>query len=166
MNSTPPLGPPHHENFPPGELHHEAPGIEFMVEDAPDFELSDAESLLDWIERVARVHEHRIVQLTYIFCSDDYLHRLNLQYLDHDTLTDVITFDNSDDADILEGDIFISVERVRDNAQDLGIPFRDAHAVVGAAVRIAVERGCELKDLSLAELQALEPLIRRLGQDG
>ena len=125
MNSTPPLGPPHHENVPPGELHHEAPGIEFMVEDAPDFELSDAEGLLEWIERVAKVHEHRIVQLTYIFCSDDYLHRLNVEYLNHDTLTDVITFDNADDADMLEGDIFISVERVRDNAQDLGIPFRD-----------------------------------------
>jgi rRNA maturation RNase YbeY len=125
MMSTPPVGPPHHESFPPGELHHEAPGIEFMVEDVPEFELSDAEELIGWIERVARVHEHRIVQLTYIFCSDDYLHRLNVEYLDHDTLTDVITFDNSDDADILEGDIFISVERVRDNAQDLGIPFRD-----------------------------------------
>ncbi|MDQ2769538.1 MAG: rRNA maturation RNase YbeY [Bacteroidota bacterium] len=125
MNSTPPMGPPHHENFPPGELHHEAPGIEFMVEDAPDFELSDAESLVGWIERVAQVHEHRIVQLTYIFCSDEYLHRLNVEYLNHDTLTDIITFDNSDIADVLEGDIFISVERVRDNAQDLGIVFRD-----------------------------------------
>ena len=124
MISRPPVGPPHHE-APPGELHHEAPGIEFMVEDMPEFELSDAESLVEWIERVAAVHEHRIVQLTYIFCSDAYLHRLNVEYLDHDTLTDVITFDNSDDADMLEGDIFISVERVRDNAQDLGVSFRD-----------------------------------------
>ncbi|WP_317192262.1 rRNA maturation RNase YbeY [Hymenobacter ruricola] len=125
MMSHPPVGPPHHDNFPPGALHHEAPGIEFMVEDVPEFELSDAEELIGWIERVASVHEHRIVQLTYIFCSDDYLHQLNVEYLDHDTLTDVITFDNSDDADILEGDIFISVERVRDNAQDLGVSFRD-----------------------------------------
>ena len=125
MNTAPPVEPPDHDSFPPGILQHEAPGIEFMVEDAPDFELSDAEGLLEWIERVAKVHEHRIVQLTYIFCSDDYLHRLNVEYLDHDTLTDVITFDNSDDADMLEGDIFISVERVRDNAQELGIPFRD-----------------------------------------
>ena len=125
MMSTPPVDPPQHSNYPPGELHHEAPGIEFMVEDAPDFELSDAEGLIVWIERVAAVHEHRIVQLTYIFCSDNYLHRMNVEYLNHDTLTDVITFDNSDDADILEGDIFISVERVRDNAKDLGVSFRD-----------------------------------------
>ena len=125
MISLPPVGPPHHDSFPPGELHHEAPGIEFMVEDVPEFKLADAESLVEWIERVAAVHEHRIVQLTYIFCSDEYLHQLNVEYLDHDTLTDVITFDNSDDADILEGDIFISVERVRENAQDLNISFRD-----------------------------------------
>ena len=125
MISNPPVDPPQHGNYPPGELHHEAPGIEFMVEDVPAFELSDAEELIGWIERVAAVHEHRIVQLTYIFCSDDYLHKLNLEYLDHDTLTDVITFDNSDDADILEGDIFISVERVRENARDLGVSFRD-----------------------------------------
>ena len=125
MMSTPPAGPPHHENFPPGELHHEAPGIEFMVEDVPDFELSEAEGILGWIGRVAQVHEHRITQLTYIFCSDDYLHQMNIEYLDHDTLTDVITFDNSDDADIIEGDVFISVDRVRENAHDLGISFRD-----------------------------------------
>ena len=125
MMSNPPMGPPHHENFPPGEMHHEAPGIEFMVEDVPEFELSDAEGLVQWLERIAAVHEYRIVQLTYIFCSDNYLHALNVEYLDHDTLTDVITFDNSDDADILEGDVFISVERVRENAQDLGISFRD-----------------------------------------
>ena len=124
MMSTPPVGPPHHEP-PPGELHHEAPGIEFMVEDVPVFELADAEELVELVERVAAVHEHRIVQLTYIFCSDEYLHQLNVEYLDHDTLTDVITFDNSDDADQLEGDIFVSVERVRENAQDLGVAFRD-----------------------------------------
>ncbi len=96
-----------------------------MVEDAPDFALADAEGIVGWVERVAAVHEYRIVQLTYIFCSDDYLHRLNVEYLGHDTLTDVITFDNADDADILEGDIFISTERVADNAADLGLPFRD-----------------------------------------
>ena len=65
------------------------------------------------------------MQLTYIFCSDEYLHKLNVEYLDHDTLTDVITFDNADDSDILEGDIFISVERVAENAKELGHSFRD-----------------------------------------
>ncbi|AHJ99821.1 rRNA maturation RNase YbeY [Hymenobacter swuensis] len=103
-----------------GESH----GIEFMVEDV-EFELADAQDLTSWIERVAEVHEHEIVQLTYIFCSDEYLHKVNVEYLDHDTYTDVITFDNADDADIIEGDIFISVDRVRENALTHGVTFRD-----------------------------------------
>ncbi|OUJ76371.1 rRNA maturation RNase YbeY [Hymenobacter crusticola] len=106
------------------EESHELHGIEFLVEDV-DFELSDAEELTSWIERVAKVHEYEIVQLTYIFCSDEYLHRVNVEYLDHDTYTDVITFDNADTSDVIEGDIFISVERVRENAQQLGISFHD-----------------------------------------
>ena len=95
------------------------------MEDVPDFFLHDAEDLVAWVERIAVVHEYRIAQLTFIFCSDEYLHKLNVEYLDHDTLTDIITFDNADDADVLEGDIFISVERVQENAKDLIISFRD-----------------------------------------
>jgi len=110
---------------PTGVRYFEAPGIEFIVEDVADFFLHDAEDLVAWIERIAVVHEYRIAQLTFIFCSDEYLHKLNVEYLDHDTLTDIITFDNADDADVLEGDIFISVERVQDNAKDLRIRFRD-----------------------------------------
>lgn len=110
---------------PTGVRYFEAPGIEFIVEDVQEFFLHDAEELVAWVERVAVVHEYRIAQLTFIFCSDEYLHRLNVEYLTHDTLTDIITFDNADDADVLEGDIFISVERVQDNAKDLGVTFRD-----------------------------------------
>ncbi|MBD2713477.1 rRNA maturation RNase YbeY [Microvirga sp. STR05] len=102
----------------------EGTGIEFLVEDV-DFKVADAEELTSWIERVAEVHEYEIVQLTYIFCSDEYLHKVNVEYLDHDTYTDVITFDNADDADIIEGDIFISVDRVRENAVTHGVTFRD-----------------------------------------
>jgi rRNA maturation RNase YbeY len=108
-----------------GVRYFEAPGIEFIVEDVPAFSLHDAEDLVAWIERIAAVHEYRIAQLTFIFCTDDYLHKLNVEYLNHDTLTDIITFDNADDSEVLEGDIFISVERVAENAKDLGITFRD-----------------------------------------
>jgi rRNA maturation RNase YbeY len=108
-----------------GVRYFEAPGIEFVVEDVPEFGLRDAEDLVAWIERIAAVHEYRIAQLTFIFCTDEYLHKLNVEYLDHDTLTDIITFDNADDAEVLEGDIFISVERVADNAKDLNVSFRD-----------------------------------------
>ena len=108
-----------------GVRYFEAPGIEFIVEDVPAFSLHDAEDLVAWIERIAAVHEYRIAQLTFIFCTDEYLHKLNVEYLNHDTLTDIITFDNADDAEVLEGDIFISVERVADNAKDLNVSFRD-----------------------------------------
>ncbi|MBO3272833.1 MULTISPECIES: rRNA maturation RNase YbeY [Hymenobacter] len=113
-----------HDEFLHEEPRHETPGIEFIVEEV-DFELADAAELTSWIERIAAVHEHEIVQLTYIFCSDEYLHQVNVEYLDHDTYTDVITFDNSDTSDVIEGDIFISVERIRENAQQLGVTFRD-----------------------------------------
>ncbi|MBC6612278.1 rRNA maturation RNase YbeY [Hymenobacter sp. BT507] len=113
-----------HDEFLHDEPRHETPGIEFIVEEV-DFELADAAELTSWIERIAAVHEHEIVQLTYIFCSDEYLHQVNVEYLDHDTYTDVITFDNSDTSDVIEGDIFISVERIRENAQQLGVTFRD-----------------------------------------
>ncbi|SNR49853.1 MULTISPECIES: rRNA maturation RNase YbeY [Hymenobacter] len=122
MNQLPP---DHDEEFDDDTVHeHENHGIEFLVEDV-EFELSDAEALTSWVERVAEVHEYEIVQLTYIFCSDEYLHKVNMEYLDHDTYTDVITFDNADTSDIIEGDIFISVERVRENAVQLGVPFVD-----------------------------------------
>ncbi|WP_375437899.1 rRNA maturation RNase YbeY [uncultured Hymenobacter sp.] len=119
-----PPGTEHEMNSGLPQESHESHGIEFLVEDVP-FEVADAEALGSWIEEVIKVHEYELVQLTYIFCSDEYLHRVNVEYLDHDTYTDVITFDNADDADIIEGDIFISVERVRENAQQLGIPFID-----------------------------------------
>ncbi|MBG8554554.1 rRNA maturation RNase YbeY [Hymenobacter guriensis] len=118
------LPPTEHDEPIDGYFEHERLGIEFVVEDV-DFELADAEELTSWVERIAKVHEHEIVHLTYIFCSDEYLHKVNMEYLDHDTYTDVITFDNADDADIIEGDIFISVERIRENAQLHGVTFRD-----------------------------------------
>ena len=54
--------------------------------------------------------------MNYVFCSDEYLLEINKQYLDHDYFTDIITFDNSEEDNQLEGDIYISVDRVRENA--------------------------------------------------
>jgi probable rRNA maturation factor len=94
--------------------------IIFNVEDI-DFELPDAEAVIGWINRVAEGEDKRIGAVSYIFCSDTYLIELNQEYLKHDTLTDIITFPYSKSP--IEGDIFISVDRVRDNAQDFGTPF-------------------------------------------
>ncbi|AKD02812.1 rRNA maturation RNase YbeY [Pontibacter korlensis] len=104
--------------------------IEFFSEDI-DFELNNPEQVSEWIADVIDHHGQELSGLTYIFCSDDYLHEINVEYLDHDTLTDIITFNNADFEGIIEGDIFISVDRVRDNATDHGTTFEDElHRVI------------------------------------
>ncbi|WP_162054175.1 rRNA maturation RNase YbeY [Pontibacter pamirensis] len=104
--------------------------IEFFSEDI-DFELKNPDQVSKWIASVIEQHEQELSSLTYVFCSDDYLHQINVEYLDHDTLTDIITFNNADEEGIIEGDIFISVDRVRDNSVELGISFDDElHRVI------------------------------------
>lgn len=107
-------------NFPPLEDEASAPGIAFAYEDV-DLSLPEPE-LIRWIERVIHRHGGELGAVQYIFCSDAYLHRLNVDYLNHDTLTDIITFPYADPP-LVAGDIFISTDRVADNAQDLQQPF-------------------------------------------
>ncbi|TYB74171.1 rRNA maturation RNase YbeY [Bizionia gelidisalsuginis] len=87
-----------------------------------DFTLDNEQQLSDWIARVVAIEKCEITEINYIFCDDDYLHKLNVEFLEHDTLTDVIGFDYSIGKN-LQGDIYISTERVADNAKDLLLPF-------------------------------------------
>jgi rRNA maturation RNase YbeY len=96
--------------------------IEFNYE--TDFNLEDESLLKDWISTVASEQNFEVGEINYIFCDDAYLHKLNVEFLDHDTLTDIISFDNSL-GKLLNGDIFISVERVKDNAADFKVSFQD-----------------------------------------
>lgn len=84
-----------------------------------------------WIKN-AVISERRIAgDLNFIFCSDEFLRTVNVTYLEHDFYTDIITFDNSEDGTTLSGDIFISVERVRENADGLELPFEEElHRVI------------------------------------
>ena len=77
----------------------------------------------NWIKNISKSEGYKIGELTYIFCSDDYLLEINRQYLSHDYYTDIITFDNSEDEWKLEGDIYVSIDRVKENAENLGIDF-------------------------------------------
>ncbi|MEM9888114.1 MAG: rRNA maturation RNase YbeY [Bacteroidota bacterium] len=95
--------------------------ISFFSEDA-HFELSKTGATTQWIEEVLLREQKILKRLNCIFCSDDYLHRLNLKYLQHDTLTDIISFPYSE-VPFIEGDLFISIDRVKENAQQLYIPF-------------------------------------------
>lgn len=86
--------------------------------------------LANWVANVIEAKEGRVGTINYIFCGDDYLHKMNVEYLDHDTLTDIITFP-MDDFPVVSGDLFISTERVTENAMDLGVPFREElHRVI------------------------------------
>ena len=99
--------------------------IQFFSEDI-DFELSNSEHLTEWIAQVVFKENCKLGALTYIFCSDEYLHQLNVDHLNHDTLTDIITFPYHESADApIESDIFISIDRVRENATLFKVPFEN-----------------------------------------
>lgn len=89
-----------------------------------DFTLENEEVYASWIETIVESENKILGEISYIFCDDEYLHAINMQYLNHDTLTDIISFDYTE-GDIISGDIFISVERVQDNANDFNVSFEE-----------------------------------------
>ena len=89
-----------------------------------DFKLEDETAYSDWLSKVISSEIKDEGEINYIFCDDDYLLEINQQYLDHDTLTDIISFDYSIGNE-LHGDVFISVERVRENANDFNVAFEE-----------------------------------------
>ncbi|MDO6595848.1 rRNA maturation RNase YbeY [Oceanihabitans sp. 2_MG-2023] len=89
-----------------------------------DFILENETKLATWISSVIVSEDCKEDEINYIFCDDAYLHKLNVEFLNHDTLTDIISFDYSV-GKILQGDIFISTERVIDNASDFKVSFTE-----------------------------------------
>ncbi|MFQ5447213.1 MAG: rRNA maturation RNase YbeY [Saprospiraceae bacterium] len=89
-------------------------GIFFTSEDV-DFVLIDEQRTSLWLQKVIEQEEKSLRLLNFIFCSDEFLHRLNVAYLSHDTFTDIITFPY-EEPPLVAGDVFISIDRVRDNA--------------------------------------------------
>ena len=95
-----------------------------------NFALSNEDVVAAWIAESIKSEEHSLEEINYIFCDDDYLHKLNVEFLNHDTLTDIISFDYSV-GKIIQGDVFISVERVKENASDFEVPFlEELHRVI------------------------------------
>ena len=104
-----------------------------------------------WIEFTIDQEKREMGEIAYVFCKDDYLMEKNVKYLKHNTLTDVISFDYSL-GNIISGDIFISVERVRDNAGELNIDFKDElHRVMIHGVL----HYCGYKDKIVSEKQLM-----------
>jgi rRNA maturation RNase YbeY len=89
-----------------------------------DFEIPEETIYIDWISSVILSENKSEGEINYIFCDDDYLVEINQQYLNHDTLTDIISFDYSLGNEI-HGDIYISIERVRENAEEFKVSFEE-----------------------------------------
>ena len=105
--------------------------INFFYEDI-SFRLSQPENTQKWIAEIIRSEAYHLKELNYIFCSDPYLHKINLEYLNHDTYTDIITFDHreTEKAEI-QGEIYISIDRVTENANTYNKPFKqELHRVI------------------------------------
>ena len=95
-----------------------------------DFDLENPAVLESWINKIITLEGYELGEVSYIFCDDHYLHQLNLEFLQHDTLTDIISFDYRV-GNQLNGEIYISVERVADNAKDFSVDFNaELHRVM------------------------------------
>jgi len=106
------------------------PAIHFFEEDI-HFKLKDKNKVKAWVKTTIKSEGYQLQELNYIFCSDAYLLEINRKYLDHDTFTDIITFDNSEKEKVVTGDIFISIDRIRENAArfDTGL-VNELHRVI------------------------------------
>lgn len=94
-----------------------------------DFSLANQDIVSTWIQNCVQKEGFKLGEINYIFCDDEDLHKLNVQYLNHDTLTDIISFDYTVD-DEITGDIYISIERVKENAKEFNSTFEDELARV------------------------------------
>ena len=96
-------------------------GIHFFYEEV-SFDLIE-ETTAKWLTTVVETEGKVLRSIRFIFCQDAYLHQINIDYLDHDTLTDVITFPYATEKEIVDGEIFISIDRIADNAKTFKITF-------------------------------------------
>jgi probable rRNA maturation factor len=104
--------------------------INFYSEEI-DFKIPNNRKVSSWIKSTVEKENRKIKELNYIFCSDEYLMGINIQFLNHSTYTDIITFDNTETPGFIEGDIYISIERVKENATKFKADFMDElHRVI------------------------------------
>ncbi|MET6989511.1 rRNA maturation RNase YbeY [Sediminicola arcticus] len=96
--------------------------IDFHFE--TDFKLEDVSKYSDWAARIITTNKRKHSQIDYIFCDDNYLLDLNQKYLNHNTYTDIITFDYTEQK-VIGGDVFISVDRLKENASKFKVDFKD-----------------------------------------
>ena len=128
--------------------------IRFSSQDI-NFELLEAEKMKKWISEVILGRGKRVGNISYLFCDDEYLLGVNQQFLNHDTYTDIITFDYVV-ADLVSGDIMISINRVGENAEKFGVSFeKELHRVVIHGVLHLLGQG-DKSDAEAAEMRRQE----------
>jgi len=111
------------------------------------FEISNADTIASWLSAIISQEDYNEGEVSIVFCDDEFLHKLNVEFLDHDTLTDVISFDYSMGKEI-HGEIFISIERVQENANE----FKQSFDVELARVMAhGILHYCGYKDKSTSE---------------
>lgn len=125
--------------------------------------VSQKNKVKSWIKSVAEKRGFKVGEISYIFCSDDYLLDINKTYLKHDFYTDIITFDYTD-ATKISGDLYISIDRIRDNAQELNLSFeQELHRVIihGVLHLLGLKDKTEeeAKEMRKAEEECLKSLM-------
>ena len=97
-------------------------GVQYYYEDIA-FVIENGEKMAAWVEATILAEGKKFLNTSYIFCSDEYLHKINLEYLQHDDYTDVITFPYNSNP--IVGDVYISIDRLRENAKNQGVTFEN-----------------------------------------
>ena len=136
--------------------------IDFFSEN--DFQLQNNDAVIKWLTEIISSEKYTLGELSFVFCSDAYLHKINLEFLNHDTLTDIISFDYSLGNEV-HGEVYISTDRIEENAQERNLDFDDelhrvmAHGVLhlcgfkdkteeeGATMRLKEEEALELRSV-------------------
>lgn len=116
-----------------------------------DFQLDNEENYSFWIENVVNSENKVLGEVNYIFCDDDYLLEINKQYLNHDYFTDIISFDYTE-GNLISGDIFISIDRVKENASYFNVSFEDE---LKRVIIHGILHYCGYKDKSSAEAEMM-----------
>lgn len=115
------------------------------------FTLENEAAYEEWIDAIIASEDKEAGEINYIFCNDEYLHKINMEYLQHDTLTDIISFDYCI-GDLISGDIFISVERIEDNAKEYEVSFQNELLRV---MSHGVLHYCGYKDKTVEDVQLM-----------
>lgn len=111
----------------PGNIHFFTEGIKFRPKSILKIKA--------WLKTVIQAEDKRLGELNYIFCSDAILAEINIKFLQHNTFTDIITFNTSEQEEVLEGDIYISIDRVEENARIYKVDFNhELHRVMAHGV--------------------------------